>query len=195
MHYNNISCILDVCAWLFLWVLIGLDWVLPMMLLISHATCSFIFYAYFFFLNMHLNFVLSLSLSLSLSRVCVRTQIDCIMAPKQCISTPSRNPLHGFVSSSSDPSIPSHIRFCDEKAKTNFFRTSRPMAFIQNARSFCWISLTLRYLMLFWLRDGNLFVRNPCIVLSCLFKSFTPTYTVLISLFLNLLLHLEVHVS
>ena len=91
----------------------------------------------------------SLSLSLSLSRVCARTQIDCIMAPKQCISTPSRNPLHGFVSSSSDPSIPSHIRFCDEKAKTNFFRTSRPMAFIQNARSFCWISLTLRYLMLF----------------------------------------------
>ena len=67
MHYNNVSCILDVC--LLFWVLIGLHWVLPMMPLISHVTCSCIFHAYilFFILNMLLHSILSLSLSLSLS--------------------------------------------------------------------------------------------------------------------------------
>ena len=61
---------LDVCTWLLLWVLIGLDWVLPMMLLNSHVTCSRIFHAYVLFLstlNMCLHSVLSLSLSFSLS--------------------------------------------------------------------------------------------------------------------------------
>ena len=44
------------------------------------------------------------------------------MTPKQCKSIPARNPLQGFRSSSSfDPPVPFHIRFCDEKAKTNFF--------------------------------------------------------------------------
>ena len=37
-------------------------------------------------------------------------------------------------------------------------RTSRPMAFNRNARSFCWISPTLHYPMSFELRDGNLSV-------------------------------------
>ena len=41
------------------------------------------------------------------------------MAPK-CKSTPSRNPIHSGASISSDPT-PSHVRFCDEKAKSNFF--------------------------------------------------------------------------
>ena len=43
------------------------------------------------------------------------------MAPKQRKSTPARNPLCGSKSSSSDPSIPSHIQFHDKKAKTEFF--------------------------------------------------------------------------
>ena len=44
-------------------MLIGLDWVLPMMFLISHVTCSCIFHAYvlFFSLNLCLLFVLPLS--------------------------------------------------------------------------------------------------------------------------------------
>ena len=48
--------------------------------------------------------------------------ISCVMAPKRK-STPSRNPLHSRASSSSslsDPT-PSHVRFHDEKAKSDFF--------------------------------------------------------------------------
>ena len=41
------------------------------------------------------------------------------MAPKRKLAS-SRNPLRSGASSSFDP-IPSHIRFCDEKAKTDFF--------------------------------------------------------------------------
>ena len=73
-------------------------------------------------------------------------------------------------------------------------RTSRPGAFIQNARSFCQISLTLRYSMSFELVDRNLYVRNPCSVMSCLYRSSTPTYTTLIPLCLNSLCNSEVHI-
>ena len=43
------------------------------------------------------------------------------MAPKRK-STPSYNPLHSGASSSSSPSdpTPSHVQFCDEKAKPDF---------------------------------------------------------------------------
>ena len=109
LHYNNVSCILDVCAWLLFWVLIGLDWVLPMILLFLHVTCSCIFHAY----------VLSF---LSYSELMSLSQIDCVMAPKQRKSTLTRNPLCGFESSFYDPLVPFHIRFCDEKAKTDFFK-------------------------------------------------------------------------
>ena len=44
------------------------------------------------------------------------------MAPKQHKSTPARNPFQGSRSSCSVPPIPSHIRLCDEKAKTDFFK-------------------------------------------------------------------------
>ena len=73
-------------------------------------------------------------------------------------------------------------------------RTSRLVAFIWNARFFCRISLTLRYPMSFELEDGNLYVRNPCVVLSCLYRSSTPTYTASIPLCLSLLRNFEVHV-
>ena len=61
-------------------------------------------------------------------------------------------------------------------------RTSRPVAFIRNAKSFCQISPTLRYPKSFRLRDGNLYVRDPCVVPSFLFRSFTPTYMASISI-------------
>ena len=57
----------------------------------------------------------SLSLSLSLSLV------SRSMTPKRKF-TPSRNPLCFEVSSSSSPSdpTPSHVQFCDKKAKSDF---------------------------------------------------------------------------
>ena len=60
--------------------------------------------------------IISLSLSFSPS------YISCVMAPKRK-PTPSQNPLHSEASSSSSPSDPTpfHVRFCDEKDKSNFF--------------------------------------------------------------------------
>ena len=48
-------------------------------------------------------------------------QLVCFMAPKHK-STPSQNPLRSRATSSSPSadSTPSHVRFCDEKAHTNF---------------------------------------------------------------------------
>ena len=42
------------------------------------------------------------------------------MAPKARKSTPTRNPLQGFESSSSDSHVPLHVRFFDEKARKDF---------------------------------------------------------------------------
>ena len=115
LHYNYVSCILGECAWLLMWVLIGLDWVFPMMLLIF-ARHMFMQTFFLFFPIRSICRVSFYSLSLSLS------WIDCVTAPKQRKSILSRNPLQGFGSSSSSiPPIPSHFRFRDEKAKTDFF--------------------------------------------------------------------------
>ena len=141
-----------------------------------------------FLFSLSLSLFLSLSLSLSLSE-------NLLLAPKQKKSTPARNSRHGSESSSSAlPPIPSHIQFCDEKAKMNFFENFQAMVFIWNARSFDRISPTLRYPMSFGLKDGNLYVRNLCVVLSCLYRSSTPTYTTLIPLCLSSLCNSEVHV-
>ena len=43
VHYNNVSCILDVFTLLLCYVLVGLDWAKPMRHLNLHVTCSCIF--------------------------------------------------------------------------------------------------------------------------------------------------------
>ena len=59
--------------------------------------------------------ILSLSLSLY--------SVSLLMAPKKSKSTPSRNPLHSGVSSSTSINpTPSHVRFRDEKACTDFLK-------------------------------------------------------------------------
>ena len=45
--------------------------------------------------------------------------VSCVMAPKRK-NTPSQNPLRSEASTSSDPT-PSHVWFCDEKSKSDFF--------------------------------------------------------------------------
>ena len=55
-------------------------------------------------------------------------------------------------------------------------RTFRNVAFIRNAMSFCRTFPTLFYPVSFELGDGNLFVRYHWGALSCLYRSFTPTY-------------------
>ena len=77
LHYNTVSCILDVC--LLCWndcVLVGLDWAKPMMFLLLHFTCSCIFmhtyltFSLFLYIDCDWCFAACLFLSLSLS--CLR---------------------------------------------------------------------------------------------------------------------------
>ena len=99
-------------------MLLGLDWVEPMLSLSLHVTCSCIFmhtYLHFFiflYIASLVLFCVSLSLSPSLLLMLV-----CFMAPKRK-STMSQNPLHSGASSF-DPT-PSYVRFRDEKAKLDF---------------------------------------------------------------------------
>ena len=128
MHYRCVLYMLNCC------VLLGLDWAEPMMLFMLHITCSCIFMHTYQFCIYHLILkclvlfslcvclcvcvcvcvCLSLSLFLSLSLLLV---LVCSMAPKHN-STLSQNLLCSRASSF-DPTS-SHVRFRDEKAKSNF---------------------------------------------------------------------------
>ena len=116
MHFRCVFTLLLCC------VLVGLVWAKPMMHLNLHVTCSCIFMhtylqvSIFFILYLVGSFlIVSLSLPLSISYV------SCVIAP-ECKSIPSQNPLRFGASSSSTPSNPttSHVRFRDEKAKSDF---------------------------------------------------------------------------
>ena len=74
-------------------------------------------------------------------------------------------------------------------------RTFLTRWFIWNARSFCLTSQTFLYLVHLALGDGFLYVRNPLGVLMCSYRSFTPTCTLSIPLYLSLLWYSVVHVS
>ena len=120
MHYNTTSCILDAC--LRCWndyVLVGLDWVEPIMFLLLYITCSCVFINTYlqFFIFWYTNCVgafLLVSLSPSLLLL-----VSCVMAPKWK-SILSQNPLCSGISTSSSNPIPSSIRFYDEKARKDF---------------------------------------------------------------------------
>ena len=113
MHYRCVLYMLNCC------VLLGLDWVEPMIFFVcmSHVhafscICTFIsLYSnilmclVLFYMSLFLPFPFFLSVS-------------CFMAPKQK-STLSQNPLCSRASSSFDPT-PSHVWFRDEKARKDF---------------------------------------------------------------------------
>ena len=105
MHFRCVITMLNCC------VLVGLDWAEPRMFLSLHVTCSCIFHAYvpsfiFILILIYVGAFLRVSFSLSLS------------LPKRK-STLSHNPLHSGAFSSSD-TTPSHVRFCDDKARRDF---------------------------------------------------------------------------
>ena len=109
LHSNYVSCIIDVCLIIVECVLVGFDWVSPMM---QFKFCTSHVHAYFMhtypFIPIYGCDFVSLSLSLSHR---LRT------APK---ATPSQNHLQGFGSSSFDPIPPHHVWFRDEKARKDF---------------------------------------------------------------------------
>ena len=123
-HYNNVSCILDVCL---LCAMLsagrfGLGWshdefiFACHMFMHSHAYVPSILYI---IISTAWDFLDCLPLFLSFSP----SYVSCVMAPKRK-STSFWNPFLSGASSSSSPfdPTPSHIRFCDEKAKSDFFQ-------------------------------------------------------------------------
>ena len=102
-------------------VLVGLDWVEPMMQFLLHVTCSCIFHAYVLYFSIYLLylncvgafFIVSFFLPLFLFTLVVS------MAPKRK-STPSWNPLRFGTSSTSSDLTPSHLRFHDDDAHKAF---------------------------------------------------------------------------
>ena len=104
-------------------VLVGLDWVEPMMHLILHATCSYIFMHTYLQVSIFvILYLVGAFLFVSFSSFLSVSYVSCIMAPKRK-SISSQNPLRSKASSSSSSSsdpTPSHVRFHDEKAKLNF---------------------------------------------------------------------------
>ena len=106
-------------------------------------------------------------------------------------STPTRNPLHSGASSSSD-STPLSLWFHDDDAHKAFSKNfSR-----QGVHSECQVILrtlpTLTFLLSFTVRTRSHCMTSRSLVLSCSFKSFTPTCTRLIVQYLSSLLAFEV---
>ena len=134
-----------------------------------HSPCIRTFFSiYLLYLNYFRAFlIIFLSLPLLLLMLVVS------MAPKRK-STPSQNPLHSGASSSSDPT-PSHLRFRDEDARKDFSENFLDEVFIRNVESFWRTSLTLTFPLSFTVGNGSHCVTSKSLVLSCSFRSFTPT--------------------
>ena len=75
------------------------------------------------------------------------------------------------------------------------WRTSPNVVFIRSAAWFYWTFLILLYPLSFIVEDGNLYVRYLWVVPPWSYRSSTPTCTVSIPLYLDLLHRFEVHIS
>ena len=82
-----------------------------------------------------------------------------------------------------------------KRHKMTSLRTFLIGQFIWNAMSFYPIFQTLLYPMCLALGNGFLFVRNSQGAPTCSYRSFNPTCTPLIPLYLGLLWYSEVHIS
>ena len=155
-----------------------------MMQFVLHVTCSCISHAYvlsfqytwYIWCCLGLFWLSFLSLPLFLFTLVMS------MAPKHK-STPARNPLHSGAYSSSDLHLLMfgsvmmiHLR--------HFRRTSQDEAFIRNAKSFYRTLPTPTFPLSFIVRDESHCMTSRSPVLSYLSRSFTPTCTGLIVLYL-----------
>ena len=101
-------------------VLVGLDWVEPMMQFRLHVTCSRISHAYILYFSIYLLYLnyFGAFLIVSFFPLSILFAIVVSMAPKRK-STPARNPLRSGASSSSDSAHLS-LRFRDDDAHKAF---------------------------------------------------------------------------
>ena len=150
-----------------------------------HFSCMRLFLSFLFFVICC--DVLSLSLSLS--------WINCVWHPKHV----SLLWLRTFL-------VPGLLlllilfpllTFCSmmRMPKRTSWRTFRNVAFIRSIMLFCQTSPKILSPPSLRLEARNLYLRVSWGVPSCLYRSFTPIYTVLIPLYLGLPRHFEVNVS
>ena len=152
------------------------------MLMHFHAYILYILYILIYWLYWCFSMCLFLSFSL--------VYVSCVVAPKRK-STPSRNPLHSEASTSSNHT-PSHVRFRDEKAKSDFFQNFSRQGVHLERQSFCRTSPTLTYPLSFIVRVGSHCVTSRSLVHPCWSRSSTPTCMDFIIQYLFLLLAFEV---
>ena len=115
-----------------------------------------------------------------------------IMTPKKSIL---KNNLISRSSSSASSSIPLLYGSMTQNAIRNLRRTFLYFLFMQNVKSFCLILQMLWYLRRLGLVDGSSYVNNQLPAPMCLYRSFTPTYTLSVPLCLSLLHMFDVQVS
>ena len=160
---------LDVCLYVENCVLIGLDWVEPMMQ---------------FILAIHKLMLFSFSPSLS--------RIDCTWHP-------STNPLSLGTLFVSGHLLLILIVFTFDsvmrRPKKTSWRTSPNVVFIRSTAWFYRTFPILLHLLSFIVGDGNLYVRYSWVVPPWSFRSSAPTCMVSIPLYLSLLCAFEVHIS
>ena len=154
--------------------------------MLMHFSCIHTFiYLYFLYWSMSVLFNVFLSLSLSF--------VSCSMAPKQK-STSSRYSLHSGASSSSSLAdyTPSHVRFCDDKARKDFSDN-----FSQHGiHSKCQVVLSDFLILTFPLSTtvevGSHYMASRSPVLPWSYRNFTPTCTDSTILYLILSLAFEI---
>ena len=168
LRYNNVSCICR-CVFTLLQtcVLVGLDWVVPMMQLLLHVTfyafsCIHTSYSIHFHIILLLGSFLIVSFSLSLSSVYVSVLLwhpnANLLRPGTLfvLGHPLLLILHLFLFSS-----------IMRRPKQTSLRTSLDEAFIRNAKSFCQTSPTLSFPLSFIVGDGSQCVTSRSLVHPC----------------------------
>ena len=126
-----------------------------------------------------------------LSRPLILFTLVMSMAPKHK-STSARNPLHSGASLSSDFAPLSLFGSVRMMPTRHSRRTFQDEVFIRNAKSYWRISPTLTLPLSLIVAIGSYCVTSQPFVLSCSFRSFTPTCMGLIVQYLSSLLAFEV---
>ena len=168
MHFRCVFNLLQVC------VLVGLDWVEPMMSLTLHVTCSCIFHAYIpsfiYILILDCLVLFWLSPPLSLSFVSCSRHLNENLFRLRTLFVLGHHPILLLLIFSS----------VMRKPVRTSWRTFLNAAFIRNAKSSYQISLILTFPLSSTIGVRSHYVASWSLALPWSYRSFTPTCTDLI---------------
>ena len=170
------------------YVLVGLDWVEPTVLLFLHVTCSCIFMHTYLYLSLYWYwyywcFSICFFLSLFLSLVLLWHLNENPLCPRSLFILGHPLLLTPLLLTYSSVMI---------KLERTFRRTFVDETFIQNATSFCWTFPTLTYPLSFTVGVGSHCVASQSPITPWSYMSFTPICTDSILLYLILSLAFKV---